>query len=69
MTLPPLPPLRDSLLWRMGLLLGGIALLALIGMSNALLTAVASAGDAAAINIAGSLRMQSYRIATRLGAA
>ncbi|HNE02248.1 MAG TPA: type IV pili methyl-accepting chemotaxis transducer N-terminal domain-containing protein, partial [Plasticicumulans sp.] len=68
MTLPPLPPLRDSLLWRMGLLLGGIALLALIGMSNALLTAVASAGDAAAINIAGSLRMQSYRIATRLGA-
>lgn len=66
---PPLPPLRESLLLHMGLLLGGIALLALLGMSNALVTALASAGDAAAINLAGSLRMQSYRIATRLASA
>ncbi|PWV61174.1 histidine kinase [Plasticicumulans acidivorans] len=63
------PSLRDSLTLRMGLLLGGIVMLALVAMSSAILIVQASSGDAAAINIAGSLRMQTYRIATRLEAA
>lgn len=46
--------------------MSGIVLLALLSMVNAVLTAESTQGDAAAINLAGSLRMQSYRIATRL---
>lgn len=46
--------------------MGGIVLLGLLSMINAIFVAESSKGDAAAINLAGSLRMQSYRIATRL---
>lgn len=60
------PGLRDSLMLRMGVLLGGIALFAAIGMGSSLTIAQAGRGDAAAINLAGSLRMQSYRIATQV---
>lgn len=60
------PLLKDSLLLRMGLILAGIVLLALVSMLSSVIIAEAARGDAAAINLAGSLRMQSYRIATRL---
>jgi two-component system nitrate/nitrite sensor histidine kinase NarX len=46
--------------------MSGIVLLALLSMISSVLIAESSKGDAAAINLAGSLRMQSYRIATRL---
>ncbi|MCB1767497.1 MAG: type IV pili methyl-accepting chemotaxis transducer N-terminal domain-containing protein, partial [Candidatus Competibacteraceae bacterium] len=55
-----------SIILRSGLTLGGIVLLALLSMASSMFIAESSKGDAAAINLAGSLRMQSYRIATRL---
>ncbi|MCB1822871.1 MAG: type IV pili methyl-accepting chemotaxis transducer N-terminal domain-containing protein, partial [Candidatus Competibacteraceae bacterium] len=55
-----------SIILRSGLTLGGIVLLALLSMATSMFIAESSKGDAAAINLAGSLRMQSYRIATRL---
>lgn len=58
--------LRESIIFRGGLAMGGIVLLALLSMISAVLTAESTKGDAEAINLAGSLRMQSYRIATRL---
>ena len=57
---------NDSIILRSGLAIGGIVLLALLSMLSAMLIAESSKGDATAINLAGSLRMQSYRIATRL---
>lgn len=57
---------NDPLLFRVGLTMAGIILLALLSMLDSLLIAESSKGDAAAINLAGSLRMQAYRIATRL---
>jgi nitrate/nitrite-specific signal transduction histidine kinase len=45
-------------------MMSGIVLLALLSMISSVLIAESSKGDAAAINLAGSLRMQSYRIAT-----
>ncbi len=57
---------HDSLLFRVGLTMAGIIVLALLSMVDSLLIAESSKGDAAAINLAGSLRMQAYRIATRL---
>lgn len=60
---------NDSIIFRSGLTMGGIVLLALLSMINAIFVAESSKGDAAAINLAGSLRMQSYRIATRLSQA
>lgn len=56
----------DSIILRSGLTMGGIVLLALFSMAGSMFIAESSKGDAAAINLAGSLRMQSYRIATRL---
>ncbi|MDS4031078.1 MAG: type IV pili methyl-accepting chemotaxis transducer N-terminal domain-containing protein [Candidatus Contendobacter sp.] len=55
-----------SIIFRSGLTMGGIVLLALLSMVSSVFIAESSKGDAAAINLAGSLRMQSYRIATRL---
>ena len=57
---------NDSIIFRSGLSMGGIVLLALLGMLSSIWIAESSKGDAAAINLAGSLRMQSYRITTRL---
>lgn len=57
---------NGSIIFRSGLTMGGIVLLALLSMISSVLIAESSKGDAAAINLAGSLRMQSYRIATRL---
>ena len=57
---------NDSIIFRSGLTMGGIVLLALLSMVSSVFIAESSKGDAAAINLAGSLRMQSYRIATRL---
>mgnify|MGYP001179605929 FL=1 len=57
---------NQSIIFRSGLTMGGIVLLALLSMISSVFIAESSKGDAAAINLAGSLRMQSYRIATRL---
>ena len=60
---------NESIIFRSGLTMSGIVLLALLSMLSSMYIAESSKGDAAAINLAGSLRMQSYRIATRLHAA
>lgn len=57
---------NESIIFRGGLTMAGIVLLALLSMISSAFIAESSKGDAAAINLAGSLRMQSYRIATRL---
>lgn len=57
---------NDSIIFRSGLIMSGIVLLALLSMISSVFIAESSKGDATAINLAGSLRMQSYRIATRL---
>ena len=57
---------NHSIIFRSGLTMGGIVLLALLSMISSVFIAESSKGAAAAINLAGSLRMQSYRIATRL---
>lgn len=53
-----------SITARIAAMLGGIVLLALTATGTWMIVASASERDAAAINQAGSLRMQSYRIAT-----
>lgn len=58
--------INESLIFRNGLTMGGIVLLALLSMVSSVFIAESTKGDATAINLAGSLRMQSYRIATRL---
>lgn len=55
-----------SLLLRLGLAMAGITLLALLGMGSSVVIAEMMRGEAAAINQAGSLRMQSYLIAVRV---
>jgi two-component system nitrate/nitrite sensor histidine kinase NarX len=57
---------KTSLLTRVGVLMGAIVLLALIGMGSSVIIAEATQGVATAVNQAGSLRMQSFRIATGL---
>ncbi|MCB1904521.1 MAG: type IV pili methyl-accepting chemotaxis transducer N-terminal domain-containing protein, partial [Gammaproteobacteria bacterium] len=57
---------RKSLLLRLGMAMAGITTLALIGMLSSVLIARTLDGFAAAINQAGTLRMQSYRIASSL---
>lgn len=52
----------ESLVVRLGIALGAIALLALAATISATVFAELSTGKAAAINLAGSLRMQSYWI-------
>ena len=56
----------DSLVVRMGIALGAIVLLALAATISATVFAELSTGKAAAINLAGSLRMQSYWIALQV---
>lgn len=58
--------LEKSLLARIGLAMATITLLAFIGMLSSVFIAETTQGVAGAINQAGSLRMQSYRIATDL---
>lgn len=58
--------IKRSLLLRLGVAMGVIISLALIGMLSSIFIAENSEGFAAAINHAGTLRMQSYRIASSL---
>jgi two-component system nitrate/nitrite sensor histidine kinase NarX len=60
--------IRDSLLLRAGLAMGIVTFLAVIGMVSAIYIARSTHGEAGAVNLAGSLRMQSYRITTALEA-
>ncbi|TNF35641.1 MAG: hypothetical protein EP315_05530, partial [Gammaproteobacteria bacterium] len=57
---------KESLLLRVGGAMASIILLAVIGMVSSVFMADTSEGYAAAINHAGTLRMQSYRIASSL---
>jgi len=57
---------RRSLLLRAGLAMAGITLLALVSMGTSVIIAERLKGQAAAMNQAGSLRMQSFAITTRL---
>lgn len=58
--------LNNSLLIRVGLAMGVITVLAIAGMASAIYVARSTHGEAGAVNLAGSLRMQSYRIAAAL---
>ena len=60
----PIP--KKSLLLRLGLAMGVITALAFVSMLSSVFIADTSEGFAAAINQAGTLRMQSYRIASSL---
>lgn len=55
-------PLRRSLLARFAVLVSATAVVALAAILGSLVTAEAMRGNAAAINLAGSLRMLSYRM-------
>lgn len=57
---------EKSLLLRLGLAMAAITALAFVGMLSSVFIAETSEGQAAAINQAGTLRMQSYRIASEL---
>lgn len=57
---------EKSLLLRVGLAMTSIIALGFIGMVSSVFIAETSEGQAAAINQAGTLRMQSYRIASEL---
>lgn len=57
---------EKSLLLRLGLAMSTITALAFLGMLSSVFIAETSEGQAAAINQAGTLRMQSYRIASAL---
>ncbi|MEN8179715.1 MAG: ATP-binding protein [Pseudomonadota bacterium] len=58
--------LNSSLLIRAGLAMGVITVLAIAGMASAIYVARHTHGEAGAVNLAGSLRMQSYRIAATI---
>ncbi|ODC04346.1 hypothetical protein BFW38_13200 [Terasakiispira papahanaumokuakeensis] len=55
-------PWRQSLVFQTSILMGGLMLLALISMTGSIVIAETASGDAAAINLAGTLRMQAYRL-------
>ena len=57
---------ENSLLVRLGLAMATITILAFISMVSSVLITEATQGEAAAINQAGTLRMQSYRITTQI---
>lgn len=61
-----LPFRKEKLLLRLGLALASITALAFVGMLSSVYLAETTHGDAGAINQAGTLRMQSYRIAAAL---
>ncbi len=54
---------QQSLVQRTGMALAAVVLLAIVNMVASYLTAESSENDAVRINLAGSLRMQTYRIA------
>lgn len=56
----------QSILVRVGVALGVVTLIALAVIVTATVFSEQSAGKASAINVAGSLRMQSYSVATRV---
>ncbi|MCG8428988.1 MAG: type IV pili methyl-accepting chemotaxis transducer N-terminal domain-containing protein [Chromatiales bacterium] len=58
--------LKRSLLLRVGIAMAILIALAVVGMLSSVIITQTSEGYAAAINQAGTLRMQSYRIATSL---
>lgn len=60
---------RQSLFFRAGLIMAGIVILALTSMLSSIIIAETARGDAAAINQAGSIRMQAYRLYATLGEA
>ncbi len=60
------PSVTQSLVLRTGLALAAIIFSTLVVIVGSTMTTESVEGDAAAINIAGSLRMQSYRIATKI---
>ncbi|HEU0187306.1 MAG TPA: histidine kinase [Gallionellaceae bacterium] len=53
-----------SLLLRLGIAMATITLLGIIGMASSIIIAGMTQGSAATIDVAGSLRMQSYRMAS-----
>lgn len=55
---------QNSLLLRLGGMIAAITVLALVGMSTSWMVAKTTQGNGEAINIAGSLRMQSWRMAS-----
>ncbi|WP_048305516.1 histidine kinase [Halomonas sp. PR-M31] len=57
----------QSLFFRTGLTMAGIVILALTSMLSSIVIAETAGGDAAAINQAGSIRMQAYRLYSTLG--
>ena len=56
--------LQNSLLLRLGGMIAAITLLAVVSMSTSWLVAETTQGSGKAINVAGSLRMQSWRMAS-----
>ncbi|WP_299180167.1 type IV pili methyl-accepting chemotaxis transducer N-terminal domain-containing protein [uncultured Neptuniibacter sp.] len=54
--------LNQSIITRLGAAMFAISLMALISMISSVIVAESTQGDAAGINLAGSLRMMSYRI-------
>lgn len=58
----PLKSLRKSIVARLGSAMFAISLMALVSMLGSVIVAESTRGTATGINIAGSLRMQSYRI-------
>src|SRR5512139_2276065 len=53
-----------SLLLRLGIAMATITLLGILGMASSIIIAGMTQGSAATIDVAGSLRMQSYRMAS-----
>lgn len=56
--------LQNSLLLRLGGMIAAITVLAIVGMSTSWMVAETTQGNGEAINVAGSLRMQSWRMAS-----
>ncbi|MEH6472471.1 MAG: type IV pili methyl-accepting chemotaxis transducer N-terminal domain-containing protein, partial [Halopseudomonas sp.] len=59
---------QHSIIFRAGLVLFGVGMLVFFSWLASVIVTESTDGDAAAINISGSLRMQAYRIATVLAA-
>lgn len=64
MSSPVVPLFERSILARMGGAIAAIALLAVVGMSVSGMVALSTQGSGEAINLAGSLRMQSWHLAS-----
>jgi len=58
--------LPHSLMFRLGLMMAAISLLAVLAASSSLMMTSQIEGEAESVNLAGALRMQTYRIATML---